>query len=659
MLKIISFVLLIGTLFFILLKDNLNTTYLNKWSFKCSIEITSSGKARLYYDEGGGFQNELSQHRSLREGKQTLRFILPDKELKELRFDPIEQSGVTFHIQSMSIEGPFGVLLQSVDLKKLSKRKAHLQKTGQATSKNVTFRTLSEDPQLWIPLKERLVPPVFWNRLSDIVFYAFCLAGAALICCFSKHIHTDRLALVAGTGYMAYLLAMYLTPAQSSGTDFIEDFSLLLLAVFLLRWTVFYASLKKMYSSPAFWGLVLYLLYIAFRALWLPDGIAPTRRTVYISLGILCVAFIVAPSMLEIIRKRGLYPVFFSLWILVASLVALWTQYTFYQENEYPEGRLSGYNFLFRTISGTACYVLPLLVVLLWKWEKNRRKEIVFFLLLILAIPLTLYMIHAKSRGVLLGYLFSALCILICCHSRPAKILTGLHLIFVSICLFSPFLYWMNTLMEQKKATLFSQNNTVLSVSLPAQVTIQKKKNEKSIWTDLNKRSYYLRPHIWKAYVKKSLEKPFFGHGFAGRQTLHLSNENGELDHVSPYIRDNPWNPHSLLLSVFYFLGIAGIILHFFPILLTMYGSIRLHRKTKENMDLLPGVLLVFSTVLLLTESSLMAYDKEAVLLRKPNDYWIIFWVPLIFSIAYMAISRQETNEHQAVDKNKKVRFPC
>jgi hypothetical protein len=64
---------------------------------KLEFDLTSSGpsQAQLFWDSGGGFDEAASarQNHEPHQGQQTLRFPLPDKPLRSLRFDPRDNAG--------------------------------------------------------------------------------------------------------------------------------------------------------------------------------------------------------------------------------------------------------------------------------------------------------------------------------------------------------------------------------------------------------------------------------------------------------------------------------------------------------------------------------------------------------------------------------------
>ncbi|MEM7011344.1 MAG: hypothetical protein AAF585_07660, partial [Verrucomicrobiota bacterium] len=153
------------------------------------------------------------------------------------------------------------------------------------------------------------------------------------------------------------------------------------------------------------------------------------------------------------------------------------------------------------------------------------------------------------------------------------------------------------------------------------------------------------RKAIYDTYLAAIGEKPIFGHGFGAEQKLLVQLDPGLFAEADAHLANTEWNPHSVHLAVLYFGGGVGFLIHVALLGSICFFAYRRCRETGNWSYLLSAAWVIFAAAAVATESTLIAYDKEPVLLRYPNEYWIYYWGAIIFGIIQTALKPEELSE--------------
>ena len=125
------------------------------------------------------------------------------------------------------------------------------------------------------------------------------------------------------------------------------------------------------------------------------------------------------------------------------------------------------------------------------------------------------------------------------------------------------------------------------------------------------------RLRIWQLVLYQWLDAPVFGNGY---QSEFLLTPSGDKDVAN-------W-AHNALLATLRDGGVAGLILHLLVLATATRAAWQLARKHGDPIYL---ILIVFGFICMTTDTDL--------LITRPRELWIIFWLPLAMILARGPVS--------------------
>ena len=119
------------------------------------------------------------------------------------------------------------------------------------------------------------------------------------------------------------------------------------------------------------------------------------------------------------------------------------------------------------------------------------------------------------------------------------------------------------------------------------------------------------RPEIWKVSFRESLEYFWFGQGASHNPLISISSTDEKFIHS-----------HNVILVIFRMSGIVGVILFSTNLVLCFIAG----KKNDKSQGKIWIVWLFFGILCMMTNGK--------YLLTRPNDSWLVYWVPLAFICA-------------------------
>jgi hypothetical protein len=596
-----------------------------RWHVVADIEAAGDGVARVYYDIGGGVEESKTVDRKFREGRRTLRFVLPENPLHGLRLDPIDQQ-VDFVVHELRLVGPLGIGVVALDSKKKEKPveisikpeqaiNAALANGSSPDSTSLAFEATSEDPHFYLRVKPKpVLPPESAHRSADAAVVVVGLLLTLLVFLLVKW--SGQLAALepftfalAAAAVVAWVLAHYVLKVQRIDAGF--AYRLVLPVLLLATLTVWLrGGLGRCRVPLASLALVAWLAYFGLRALAVSEGMVPSCLDLLLAafflLALLTAGLTSGPKMWRRYLRLG-----FMIWLPVAVLSAIYLLVKSYHPDWELSYRAAYFQSpLFRPISGSACFATGAVAIVALSVEK--RLPLVFRVLMILALAvLCVYFLQAKSRAVVVGVVVAVIFVGALSRSIQVVIAAALAL---SICAVFAYTPWPSSI-----ADALSGDNASLTPG--EELEAHRVKGELV-------RPMVLRPAIYSSYLRASMDHPVFGHGFAGDHAIVI--DSADLAEVRPNFVGRPWNPHNFHLSVLYFGGIVGVLLHAIMLGLPMWFGLRAFLKNRDPLLLALLGMVAFAGIKLLFESTMMNVAKDAVVFWRPNEYWLFFWGPLV-----------------------------
>lgn len=675
--------LIVGALWLAMLLAELLPAHWMRWHVVADIEVAGQGWSRVYFDDGKGITEAKTIDGAVHEGRQRVRFVLPERVLQGLRFDPIDQAGL-FTVRDLRLVGPFGTEVtadgkgkekpvelsikadQAVNAKQVAGTdEAGSERKGQPVS--VSFRADNEDPHFYLGMKPKLVVPP--SRAHDVADAVVLLFSVLMIFVFvfalpARHRaeSIERIVFaLAAAAVVAWVLAHYLLTVRQIDPAFSYRLVLpLLLLAPLCSWLRGALALRTV-PIPAL-ALVAWLSYFGVRALAVRPGSVPSRLDLLVAtfflLALLAAGLVCGPR-----RWRRYLGLGFVLWLPVAVWAAVAILIKSYHPDwdlDYRAAYFEGP--LFRPISGSACFALGAVALVALAGRQSQPAWLRGVMILMLAI-LCVYFLQAKSRAVVVGAVVAVIFVMALARSLQVTIAACMAL---ALCAVFALTLWPNFLADaltsentpvpdEQKGRIDETGETVTIDQTGESVRIDETgetvRIDETGETPVSTGQPYrvagtivrpdaLRPGIYAAYLRASMKHPLFGHGFAGDHTVLIESE--EIRKVQPEFVGRGWNPHNFHLSVLYFGGIVGVALHAAMLGLPMWFGLRAFLKDSDPVLLALLGMVAFAGVKLLFESTMMNVAKDAVVFWKPNEYWLFFWGPLILLNVHLAHLRTE-----------------
>jgi len=619
------------------------------WGVKVRVQLEHDGTARLYWDNGDGISEERALSRFVPGGgEQTLYFPLPpDVSLHGLRFDPSDRKGAVT-VKDLELSGPLG--WWSGQRSEIRSKPGLDLDAWQEDGATIQALSTGPDPQIYLRFKPKPQPfPAqarIWARA--ITAALTCAIGLLVMRIFGSRIRRTPGLLLLPVASI-WLFSLFLLPeSKPPETWFWLSVAWPALIVTLLDPAGTRALLK---SAAATWAGRLFFLLISFwicRAAFLPSGVAPGRGLVLLDLSailILALAAAICFERSDAVLSRLAAALGIGLFI-AATCKALWVMFEFYAGNPLSDRLHPSHDSLwfplYRPNSGTAVFCMLLVSWLCtnfpsWRNSANHKLQdleaqkrplpsrispsALFYLG---GLPILSYGLLSQSRSALLALAVACLLITVAATLPRIKVAAVVTLLITVIL-------GLGNIGPRLEAWRTSREPGVAEHANSAPGQIDSTDSARGIL-----RPAVARPTIWKTYLSKSAEKMLFGHGFSGAQILPVELPAETLDDDLQHLRFTKWNPHNLHLSVLYFGGAIGLALHVGTLFLVWRGLLIASRQGKQLLPLALTALLTFGCGQLTFESTLMAYSKEAVLLNHPNEFWVLFWLPLCLGIGWL-----------------------
>ena len=606
-----------------------------RWHVVADIEASGDGMARVYYDIGGDFAESQTVDLEFRGGRRTLRFVLPENPLHNLRLDPIDQK-VSFTVHDLRLVGPFGSEVLALDSKKNEEMpveisikpeqaiNASLVSDRSSDSGSLAFDAVTEDPHFYLRVKPKPVPhPGSSHQVADAVVIGLgLLLALSVLLAMKRFGRLDMLEpltfALAAAAVMAWVLAHYVLKVQRIDAD--SAYRLVLPLLMLAPLTAWLrGSLGRCRVPIASLVLVAWLAYFGLRALAVQTGMVPSRLDLLLAafflLSLLGAGLACGPKAWRRYLRLG-----FLLWLPVATMSAIYIMVKSYHPDWELAYRAAYFQSpLFRPISGSACFALSAVAMVALMVEK--RLPMVLRVLMIVAVAvLSVYFLQAKSRAVVVGVVVAVIFVVALGRSLQVAIAGALTLSFCAVFAYTP---WPNSIAD---ALSGDEGSPAPDEELEAY------RVKGSIV-----RPTVVRPAIYASYLKASMRHPVFGHGLAGDHALVIDSE--KLAQARPDYVGRAWNPHNFHLSVLYFGGIVGVLLHAAMLGLPMWFGLRAFLKNRDPLLLALLGMVAFAGIKLLFESTMMNGAKDAVVFWRPNEYWLFFWGPLILLNVHLSHS--------------------
>lgn len=626
------------------------------WGLSAVITVPNKGYAQLFYDDGNGMSEERTLLHPVEAGRNTVFFSLPEQEMlaiSSLRLDPLNSAG-TFIIEDLELDGVFG--LDLIDASRLRLKPGDGVTLEETETGDFTVTAATDDPAIRISWKSPpLTAPWFQLRLAGWLLLVVGLVPMAyLASSFISNQNWMRFAWTSiASAWLVWLIAHFYAPTQRLEPFILFQFlAAPTLYLCLLNWKDSAGLLRGLRSRPAVWCFLAFLAYFGLMALPIPSEAIPPREEVLLAVA----AILLAPLMFGMISQRVDASndwVVRSICFLIAAAAAYYLWRSYGPGTGSFERRLEIKNFPFliplhRSISGTACFVLAL-ILLLQSTSWKRPPVSAWWWLAIGMLPLTLYLLLSQSRSVILGAFFAALVISLAQGAWRTRLFAGLFLAFTLWFSLGNATDFLDTVTGKKvhapSPTITVQEPKVLSETVVETKPDDGAARKSAAEGGIRGRATGGRTTIWRAYLAKAKEKPLFGHGFAGEQKIYVEVDEGLFDPQDAHLAKGTRSCHNIYISALYFGGIVGLLL-----MLGMVGTawgwpLWLWWKTQDSRYLLSTAWMTMAGIALFFESTLLAHEKEAVLLWQPNDYWIFFWGSIVFSIVQTTIMKPEPRE--------------
>lgn len=627
------------------------------WGLHTHVVVPADGFAQLYYDDGSGVTEERSVILPVQKGANRLFFPLPETEattIAGLRLDPLNGVG-QIQLAKVRLTGPFGWELDRVSELRLKAGKG-VDALTENKSGGYQFLATTTDPSIKLSWKsDPVTTPWGQLKLAGWLLFASWLvpmfAAMAALKLWPNALR--RVWQCLGIAWLIWLLAHYLAPVRR--IEAWVFFQLLLapgLILLALKPQETWREVREIARNPAAWAFAAFLGFFGLLALGIPNGGMPPRPEVLCSIG----ALAIWPLLFGVMGKRFEISARWLLWgwIAIVALVATYCLFRVYGQASSFESRLSIRNFsmipLYRPISGTACFMVALILLVqstTWKRPLTRH----WWIVLIVALPLVAYLFLSQSRSIILGMLGASVFLSLARNAWIPRIFAGSLLIlflWFTIGNATGFLDQISgkaAAQASRQATAAIEQPTIEAIAAEPSTDGTKPETtspETEDETGIAERSGGGRLTIWRAYLSKIRERPILGHGFGGEQKIYIELRESMYDPQDRHLAKGTRSCHNIYVSSLYFGGIIGLLLMFGMIGTAWGWPLWLWWKTKDNRLLLATSWVTMAGIALFFESTLLAHEKEAVLLWRPNDYWIFFWGAIVFSIVQTTYLRPE-----------------
>jgi len=601
---------------------------LTGWGIEVEYRSANDQRLQVYHsDDEEWFVEEKSEIRQWqgRPQAKTKRvfFDLPDAPLTKLRVDPASVPG-EFAVEEIRIVGLCGLFEREIELRVDKAENVEAIGAGKHS-----YSATSEDPWFLVSYKKEPVKPP--SRWFKIIHAAVLLAVTLLVCVLRyRHPRVGNHWLVGWRaitvlGILGFYLAYFVWPERLV-TPGLFYFGLLPL---MLGLTVFTLCEKPgqwiRFRSPAFVSLAALLAYFLIHAACIDPDTLPGRSPVVVALlGVLGMAIgcVVLWQKDPPISGRLLSGLVRG-YITVTAVVGLYWIGDYFAPNWQLSWRMqqSGTFPLYRPISGSACFVLGLILLALLPAPGGRKKLNLLFVIPV-ATALTLWPLLCQSRGPMLAGGITLVVLFILHRQLSSGAVAAVFLTLAGLFTFTP---------APKLA-----GETLRGVSAAAGAEVDEAKERRPRLLRVSDRS---RKQIYRRYLAAIPEHLLIGHGFNPPGNLDV-----QLKHLADKYEAPVRTPHSVHLSVLYFGGLVGGLLHFATLGVTGLSLLGLAIRKRDSLALILLGLLSFATACITVEATLIAETKEAVLLWRPNSYWLYFWIPLCASVGYLASKRERTS---------------
>ncbi|MFT5467985.1 MAG: O-antigen ligase [Verrucomicrobiales bacterium] len=632
---------------FCAIKDQVLPEASTNWGVAIELTSSESGEARLYWETEAGIAQENSLGRPIESGKRhELFFPLPvGVEIKGFRFDPVDRAETqpTVKIDRAELVGPRGVWLAEKPGIKRIKAQTDIE-PGTWEKFPFESKVAGTDPQLRFSLNGAplAAPEAEFAKAAKTVWWTAFSVFAVVFLCLQFVSRARSIALgIVGVGWVVYLIAHFVIPVRAIDPFwFYHVLFGISLFLCLLSTRELWASFKTLALHPPMWALAAFVVFFGISAVGLTAESQPTQNTVLMNLGFLVLAPVIFLLLRDFCRFEAVGIRF--VWIGVAIAVAAFIVFKMYDGSTPFSARLFQYMALspdggaedvftplHRTISGTVVFAMSLILGLSWADGRERTCDRADWrwltIYVVAAAPILLYVLFTQSRGVMLG-LLAALCVVALARRARASRMVGAAF----VVLFALFFYGLPDKLDK-----------ITSRGKHASATAEQKAESKPKETTeggIKGRSTSGRTDIWKVYFEEIKKKPIFGHGFGAAQTLLVELDPSLFKEGDSHLASTEWNPHSVHLSVLYFGGAVGFLIHGSLLGLILFFALKRHRQTGNGAYLLSAAWLTLAAISVAFESTLIAYDKGGTLLRYPNEYWIFYWGAIIFGIVQTAL---------------------
>lgn len=612
----------------------------SEWGLAVELTSSQSGEARLYWETADGLSQERSVSLPISDGKrQKLFYPLPrDIELTGFRFDFEEiDIGTQITIDRIETVGPMGFWFPEKPGAKGTKAQldAELEESEDGQLK-VTIT--GADSQLRISVNPKPLPaPVaeFGRAKSIIGWIAFVVFATLFIAITMFAKLRETLLYLVGLGWAVYLICHYVLPIKAIHPSwFYHVLFAPSLFLAILSAPKSWPHLSRFLKHPPMWALAAFVVYFGISALGLSGETEPAQNTVLLNLGIL----LIAPALFLFLRDHFRFDEAWPrlIWIGVATVMAIVVFVKCYlivgdnfssrlaQTTAFTPGKGEpGFTPLFRIISGTACFAIVVILGAAWAdRSKPNWKRIGIYLAI--AAPILFYVLFSQSRGVIFALLFALIVLSIAPRAWTSRVIAGVYALLIALFMFADIPGLLDSIGKQPEPAAA----VVAAEPEPTDGGIKKRPSG--------------RRAIYERYLEAIGEKPVFGHGFGAKQKLLVELDESLFADHDAHLANAEWNPHSVHLSVLYFGGGVGFLIH-----VALLGSICILAllrclKRKNWSYLLSAAWVIFAAAAVTTESTLMAYDKDPVLLRYPNEYWIFYWGAIVFGVIQTALKPEE-----------------
>lgn len=637
----------LAAFWFSAIKDEVLPEASTNWGVALELTSSEGGEARLYWETEEGITQENSAGLPIEPGKRNeLFFPLPkDAEIKGFRLDPVDraetQAKITIH--RAEAVGPRGYWFgKKPGIKEIKPR---LDTEGEDSREfPAEFGVTGADPQLRLSVNSPplTAPEAEFAKAAKVVWWLAFAVCAIVFLAIQLAPKAKPIALyLAGLSWAVYLICYFLLPIKE--IDPIWFYSVVFgpsLFLCLLSAPELWSRVKPLLTHPPMWALAAFVLYFGISATGLSAESEPARGVVLMNLGFL----LIAPALFLFLRDffRFDEPWTRFVWIGVATVVAAYMLIGMYGGGlpfsmrlyQYiaitPAGSdIDHFTPLHRTISGSAVFAMALLLGLSWADRRERSCDRGDWrwltICVVIAAPIMFYILFSQSRSVVLGLLAALGILAVARRARVSRLVGAVFLFFAALFYFN----------LPDKLDRITKRGAYESAAAEAAAQADDSNPTKG---GMQGRSTSGRVDIWKVYLAEIAKKPVFGEGLGGRQRLLVELDESLFAPQDAHLARREWNPHSVHLSVLYFGGIVGFLIH-----ASLLGSILFFawirfRKTGNGAFLLSAAWLALAAISVAFESSLIAEDKVAVLLRYPNEYWIFYWGAIIFGVIQTAL---------------------